>query len=99
MRSFQPLTDPAALNLQPHRLDIVKLDRRTTIEALTRQRSSPAPAATLALINQVELQAPLEAGRLIKWVVGQPLLYSDSGVHPGSSLQLPSLVQNGGSQP
>jgi predicted Zn-dependent protease len=99
MRSFQPLTDPAALNQQPHRLDIVRLDRRTTIEALIRQRSSPAPAATLALINQVELQSPLEAGRLIKWVVGQPLLYSHSGVHPGASLQLPSLIQNGGSQP
>jgi len=59
------------LNAQPLRLDIVKLDRRATIEALARQRPSPASAATLALINQVELQTPLEAGRLIKWVVGQ----------------------------
>jgi predicted Zn-dependent protease len=73
LQSFQPLTDRAALNVQPQRLDIVKLDRRTTIEALARQRPSPASAATLALINQVELQTPLEPGRLIKWVVGQPL--------------------------
>jgi predicted Zn-dependent protease len=73
LRSFQPLTDRAALNVQPQRLDIVKLDRRTTIEALARQRPSPAPAATLALLNQVGLQTPLESGRLIKWVVGQPL--------------------------
>jgi predicted Zn-dependent protease len=71
LRSFRTLTDPAALNVQPLRLDIVKLDRRTTIEAFARQRPSPAPAATLTLINQVELQTPLEAGRLIKWVVGQ----------------------------
>ncbi|HSM15750.1 MAG TPA: M48 family metalloprotease [Gemmatimonadales bacterium] len=73
LRSFMPLTDSRALNVQPQRLDIVKLDRRTTIEALARQRSSPASAATLALINQVELQTPLEPGRVIKWVVGQPL--------------------------
>jgi len=72
LRSFQPLTDRAALNVQPQRLDIVQLDRRTTIEALARQRPSPASAATLALLNQVGLQTPLESGRLIKWVVGQP---------------------------
>lgn len=77
LRSFQPLTDRGALNVQPQRLDIVKLARRTTIEALARQRPSPVSAATLALINQVELQTPLEAGRLIKWVVGQPLPVTD----------------------
>jgi predicted Zn-dependent protease len=77
LRSFQPLTDRTALNVQPHRLDIIKLDRRTTIEALARQRSSPVSAATLALLNQVGLQTPLASGRLIKWVAGQPLPSTD----------------------
>jgi predicted Zn-dependent protease len=77
LRSFQPLTDRTALDVQPHRLDIIKLDRRTTIESLARQRSSPASAAILALINQVGLQTPLESGRLIKWVVGQSLPYTN----------------------
>jgi predicted Zn-dependent protease len=77
LRSFQPLTDRTALNVQPHRLDIVTLDRRTTIEALARQRPSPVSTATLALINRVGLQTPLESGRLIKWVVGQPLPSTD----------------------
>ncbi|MGH7548269.1 MAG: M48 family metalloprotease [Gemmatimonadales bacterium] len=71
--SFARLTDPAALNVQPQRVDIVKLDRHSTIEELARQRPSPVPAATLALINQVEPQTPLEPGRLVKWVVGAPL--------------------------
>ncbi|HEU5261900.1 MAG TPA: M48 family metalloprotease [Gemmatimonadales bacterium] len=71
--SFARLTDPAALNVQPQRVDIVKLDRRSTIEELARQRPSPVPAATLALINQVEPQTPLEPGRLVKWVVGPAL--------------------------
>jgi len=77
LQSFESLTDATALNVQPQRVDIVRLDRRTTIEDLARQRSSPVSAAMLALINQVGLQTPLEAGRLVKWVVGQPLPGTD----------------------
>jgi predicted Zn-dependent protease len=73
LRSFQRLTDPAALNVQPQRVTIVQISQRTTIAALVRQRPSPVSGETLALINQVELQTPLQPGRLVKWVVGQPL--------------------------
>ena len=73
LRSFAPLTDSAALNVQPLRVAIVKLERRATIEALARERPSPVPVATLALINQVEPETPLESGRLVKWVVGHPV--------------------------
>lgn len=82
LRSFQNLTDPAALDVQPQRLEIIHLDRRTTIEEMARQRPSPASAATLALINQVGLQTPLDAGRLVKWVVGQRPPSNDSGGAP-----------------
>jgi hypothetical protein len=51
----------------------VPISQRTTIDALLQQRSSPISAETLALINQVERQTTLEAGRLVKWVVGQTL--------------------------
>jgi predicted Zn-dependent protease len=68
--SFQPLTDPAALNRQPQRVAIVTLDRRTTIGALAGERPSPVSPATLALINQVDVDTPLQAGRLVKWIVG-----------------------------
>ncbi len=74
LHSFQPLTDPAALNAQPQRVQIVKLASRTTIAALAAQRPSPVSAATLALINQVALDTPLQAGRLVKWVVGPAAL-------------------------
>ena len=73
LQSFARLTDPATLAVQPQRVDIVRIDRRTTIEEMARQRPSPVPAATLALVNQVEPQTPLEPGRLVKWIVGQPL--------------------------
>jgi predicted Zn-dependent protease len=72
LQSFQRLTDPAALNVQPQRVTIVQISQRTTIEALVRQRPSPVSGETLALINQVELRTPLDPGRLVKWVVGQP---------------------------
>jgi predicted Zn-dependent protease len=68
--SFARLTDPAALNAQPQRVDIVTLAGGTTIAALARTRPSPLSAATLSLINQVELQTLLQRGRLVKWVVG-----------------------------
>ena len=70
--SFARLTDPAVLAVEPQRVTIVRTDRRTTIADLARQRPSPLPAATLALVNQVELDTPLEPGRLVKWVVGAP---------------------------
>jgi predicted Zn-dependent protease len=73
MQSFQRLTDNAALNMQPQRMTIVQVGQRTTLEALLGQRNSPVSGATLALINQIELQTALESGRLVKWVIGQPL--------------------------
>jgi predicted Zn-dependent protease len=72
LQSFARLTDPAALGAQPERVTIFQVSRSTTIEELARQRPSPLTGATHAIINQVELQTPLEAGRLVKWVVGQP---------------------------
>jgi predicted Zn-dependent protease len=69
-RSFQPLTDPVALNVQPHHVDILTLTRSTTVAQMANERSSPIGAATLALINQVELQTPFASGRLMKWVIG-----------------------------
>ena len=71
--SFGPVNDPAILNVQPQHLTLITLDRRTTIAELAQQRPSPVSKATLALINQVDETTPLESGRIVKWVVGQPL--------------------------
>jgi predicted Zn-dependent protease len=72
-QSFGRLTDPALLNVQPQRVDVITVDRRTTIAQLAQQRPSPVPVATLTLINQIDATTPLEPGRIVKWVVGQPL--------------------------
>src|SRR5581483_354779 len=73
LQSFAPLTERAALDVQPQRLAIVPVERRTTIAELARERPSPLAPAALALLNQVEHDTPLEPGRLIKWVVGERL--------------------------
>jgi predicted Zn-dependent protease len=70
LQSFQRLTDPAALNVQPQHVDIVTVAARTTIAQLARERNSPVAAANLAVINQVDLQTPFASGRLVKWVIG-----------------------------
>jgi predicted Zn-dependent protease len=70
LQSFQRLTDPAMLNVQPQHMAIVTVAGRTTIAQLARERSSPVPAANLAVINQVELETPFASGRLVKWVIG-----------------------------
>ena len=71
--SFGQLTDPAMLNLQPQHVTLITLDRRTTIAELAQQRPAPVSVATLALINQVEPNTPLEPGHIVKWVIGQPM--------------------------
>lgn len=73
LQSFARLTDPALLNAQPQHVDVITIDRRTTIAQLAQQRPSPVPVATLTLINQVDDTTPLEPGRTVKWVVGRPL--------------------------
>ena len=73
LTSFGPLTDPSILNVQPQHVTLFTLDRRTTITELARQRPSPVPVATLALINQVSENETLEPGRIVKWVIGPRL--------------------------
>jgi predicted Zn-dependent protease len=72
MQSFRPLTDPAAINVQPLRLDVVRADRGASLEQLARERASPVPAQKLALLNQVDAGAALPSGQLVKLVTGQP---------------------------
>jgi predicted Zn-dependent protease len=69
--SFSTLQNQAALNVQPARMELVKVPREMTLEQFNQQYPSTIPIAELALIN--ELQAPttqIPAGRTVKRVVG-----------------------------
>ncbi|MGH7717727.1 MAG: M48 family metalloprotease, partial [Gemmatimonadaceae bacterium] len=68
--SFSQLTDPRALNIQPSRVDVVRLDRSMTLAEFNARYASAVPLEELALINQVgSASTPIPAGELVKRVV------------------------------
>ena len=68
--SFDRLTDPAALSVQPARIEVVRLDRGMTLEQFAGRYPSSVPIAMLELINGVESGATIPAGESVKRVVG-----------------------------
>lgn len=73
VRSFQPLTDAAALAVQPLKIQIVRADRAMTLAQFNQRYPSQVDLATVARINQLETGASLATGQLVKRVVGGPL--------------------------
>jgi predicted Zn-dependent protease len=69
IRSFNRLTDQAALNKQPVRIRLVQLSRDLTVDEFTRQYPSAVPAAQIALLNGVTATSDvLKAGTVAKRV-------------------------------
>ncbi len=66
--SFSQLSDPAALNVQPKTIDLVKLPSRMTLAQFNQRYPSSIPVEEVAIINGVETDTQLEAGRLVKRV-------------------------------
>jgi predicted Zn-dependent protease len=71
IRSFSELRDPSKTNVQPARVELVKLNRQMTLEQFNAQYPSTIPIAQLAIINDVEgPSSVLPAGQTVKRVVG-----------------------------
>ena len=71
IRSFGPLRDQAALNVQANRLNIVAIPDRMTLSDFNRRYPSVVDLNELAVINDVASpSAPLAAGTMVKRVVG-----------------------------
>jgi predicted Zn-dependent protease len=68
--TFGPLTDPAALAVQPARIELVKVPRDMTIAEFNAQFPSTVPADVLAIVNGVGEGDKLRAGQSAKRVVG-----------------------------
>ena len=71
--SFRELTDRAALAVKPWRIEIVRLDRAMSVADFVKRYPTPLSVERVALLNGVEPGATLEAGRLVKRVVGENL--------------------------
>jgi predicted Zn-dependent protease len=71
IRSFNQLRDASKINVQPARVELVKLNRQMTLEQFNAQYPSTVPVEELAIINEVEdASSVLMAGRMVKRVVG-----------------------------
>jgi predicted Zn-dependent protease len=70
INSFDRLTDPVALAVQPMRLRIESVPRAMTLSQFQAQLPSSIPLAELAIINGVPESVQLHAGQSIKRVIG-----------------------------
>lgn len=70
VRSFGPLREGWALEVQPRRLKLVALERDLSVAEFARRHPSTVPVDTVALLNQVDPAGTLKAGQLAKQVVG-----------------------------
>jgi predicted Zn-dependent protease len=68
--SFNQLTDPAALNAQPGKLQVERAPRAMTLAQLYQERAPSVPLDTIALINQMQPGTQLAAGQPVKIVRG-----------------------------
>ena len=68
--SFARLTDRRYLDVQPARVKLVRIRQAMSLEEFARRYPSSVDMETLALINHVQPGDRLEAGTLVKRVVG-----------------------------
>jgi predicted Zn-dependent protease len=71
--SFRRISDRRYLDVQPARLELVELDRAMTLSEFDQRYPSSVELSALAIANGVEADDRLEAGRLVKRVVGGEL--------------------------
>ncbi len=70
LESFDKLTDAKALNVQPLRIKMVKIDKAMSLEQFNMNNPSSVPIETLRIINQVSPGQSMPAGTYVKRVVG-----------------------------
>ncbi|MDQ8179850.1 M48 family metalloprotease [Pelagicoccus sp. SDUM812005] len=65
--SFEELTNPDILNIQPYRIAVTRADRNAAFQDLLPDRLPPGTDAhDWAIMNQVELDQQIERGQLLK---------------------------------
>lgn len=70
IQSFGELTDPKKLDVQPARLELVRLDRELSLQEFQQRYPSTVPIEQIALINGIEKDGRLAANTVAKRVVG-----------------------------
>lgn len=70
VESFQRLTDRRYLDVQPAQLEVVRLQESMSLGDFSRRYPTSLDLQTLAILNHVEEGEVLEAGTMVKYVVG-----------------------------
>jgi predicted Zn-dependent protease len=71
IRSFSELRDPSKLNVEPARVELVKVSRQMALQDFNAQYPSSVPIEELAIINELEgPSSVIPAGQTVKRVVG-----------------------------
>jgi predicted Zn-dependent protease len=70
IRSFDDLSDPAKLDVQPARIELVRIDRDMSLSEFQQRFPSTAPIEQIAIINGLDKDGRLRAGDVGKRVVG-----------------------------
>ncbi len=71
IRSFTELRDQSKINVQPARIELVKVPRQVTLAQFYSQYPSSIPIEEVAIINELEgPDSVIPAGRTVKRVVG-----------------------------
>jgi predicted Zn-dependent protease len=73
LASFKPLTEQRFLDVQPARIEMVKLPRRMSLRQFNARTPSSIELEELAILNGVNEDQVLEKGHLIKRVLGGEL--------------------------
>jgi predicted Zn-dependent protease len=68
--SFDRVTDRRILEVEPQRVDVVKLQRGESLEGFVRDYPSSVPPETVALVNNLGSGASLQAGESYKRITG-----------------------------
>lgn len=71
--SFRPVTDRAVLDVQPLRLEIVRVNEPMSLNSYVQRFPQPIDVEQLARLNRVTPGAVLSAGTRIKTLVGTPV--------------------------
>jgi predicted Zn-dependent protease len=73
IQSFQRLTDPAILRVQPQHVTVITIPRAMTVAEFAAAYPGPVAIKELALLNNVDEDARFAAGERVKRVVGERL--------------------------
>jgi predicted Zn-dependent protease len=68
--SFGPLTDPAALAVQPAKVELVKVPRQMSVAEFHGQFPSTVPVEQVAIMNGLDPGGTFQAGQTAKRIVG-----------------------------